>query len=98
MSQLIQVRTNTTFSLNYKTGKLDPQIELILLVSKPSYSIDTKKSAIIKNVAIDEVRIFTEPAGIAALIGELTALQAPMQSIENLGAAFNTIIKNAPQE
>jgi len=92
MSQLIQARTNTRFSLNYETKQLEPEIELIFIISKPEYCVDKKKGTIIKEIAVTEIRVDTDPEGITKLIGVLTALQLPIQSIGNMAAAFNSII------
>jgi len=98
MAQLVQVRTNTRFNLNYEEKKLEPEIELIFLISKPEYSVNVKKGEISKNIAVTEVRIDTNPDGIKKLIGQLQALQHPLSSYENLAEAFNTIIVHSNQE
>ncbi len=95
MSQLVQMRTNTKFSLNYETNKLEPVVELIFLVSSPEYSVDTKKGQLVKGVKVIDIRIDMEPDSISRIIGELQALQNPIQSIENMAHAFNTIIVNS---
>ena len=95
MPQLVSVRTNTRFELNYETKLLEPEVELIFIMSKPVYNVDRKKGQIVKDLGVTEVRINTDTAGITKLIGELTALQTSVVSIANMGEAFNTIIKNS---
>lgn len=92
MGQLISVRTNTYFSLNYETKKLEPKLELIILIGKPVYEVDNKKERIIKNAGISETRVTTTPEGLANLIGELQALQNYASQITNMSHAFNAVI------
>lgn len=95
MSQLIQARTNARFALNYETHKLEPEIELIIIFSTPKYNVNKKKSAIEKDIQVQEIRVTTDPEGITKLIGVLQAIQAPINSIGNMAEAFNTIIVNS---
>lgn len=39
---LIQVRTNSNFSVNYKDLNLIPEVELILLFTEPEYQVNKK--------------------------------------------------------
>jgi len=95
MPQLIQVRTNTRFNLNYQSHKLEPEIELIFLISSPKYAVNAKKGEINKEHQVSEIRFDTNPDGIKKIIGQLTALQIPIATFENMGEAFNTIITNS---
>lgn len=98
MPQLIQLRTNTRFNLNYETKRLEAEIELIFLVSKPEYSVNTKKGQISKNIAVNEMRVDVSPEGLTSIIGQLQALQHPVTSYGNMAEAFNTIITNSKPE
>ena len=40
---LISVRSNCNFALDYETGKLRPQTEIILITTSPKYVINKKK-------------------------------------------------------
>jgi len=99
MAQLIQLRTNTRFNLSYEEHKLEPEIELIFIISKPEYVANEKKGTITKTVGVSEVRIDTTPSGLTKIIGQLQALQSPVNSFENMAEAFNAIIVNSkPKE
>lgn len=95
MAQLIQIRTNTNFDLNYENGLLEPCIELILLFSSPKYEVDKKKTGIVKTISVSEFRVKTDSKGIAELIGQLQATQVAAQTVDNMSAAFNHIIKSS---
>lgn len=45
---LLSVRTNTNFSLNYEDQNLHPEIEVIVLVSQPKYKL---KKQVLKRIA-----------------------------------------------
>lgn len=90
---LIQVRTNSNFSVNYEDLTLSPEVELIMLFTEPKYEV-TKKKEIEKGFALSEFRIKTDIKGISNLIGELQALQNQLLTFENMSDMLNVVIKN----
>lgn len=94
--QLAQIRTNTTFSLNYETGLLEPEIELIALLMHPMYTIKNKQ--IQKTTGAKEMRFKTTLAGINTLIGELQSAVVGLNRIEQLASGLNAVISaNKPK-
>lgn len=53
---LVQIRTNSNLSVNYKDLTLSPEVELIMLFAEPKYEL-TKKSEIVKGHELNEFRI-----------------------------------------
>ena len=94
MSQLIQVRTNTSFSVNYENSLLVPEIELIILVSNPIYTVNEKKGQVNKTLSVGEFRVKTDFEGISNLIGQLQATQGGLAKYQNMSNALNTIIQH----
>jgi len=92
MSQLVSVRSNMSFRVNYDNGQLAPSLELIMLVSKPEYTSD-KKGVIKKVIAIQEIRFDTSLEGVNVLIGELQAMVANLNGFDQLAASINHVIK-----
>lgn len=92
--KLISFLSNTTFSINYETQNLTPQIELILLSTEPKYEVN-KKSEIMKGAELSEFRIFTSLEGINAMIGELQSVAANLQKFEQLSKGLNGLIESA---
>ena len=43
---LIEVRSNSSFMVNYDDMKLVPQVELIVLTHEPNYEIDAIKASL----------------------------------------------------
>lgn len=91
---LLQVRTNTNLSVNYKDLSLSPEIELIMLFVEPKYQ-PTSKGGITKGHELNEFRIKTDTKGISHIIGELQALQAQLTTMENMSEALNVVIKHS---
>jgi len=91
---LISFLSNTTFSIDYKTQNLTPQIELVLLSREPKYEIN-KKYEIMKGAELSEFRIFTSLEGINQMIGELQAVAANLQKFEQLSTGLNSLIESA---
>ena len=89
---LIQIRTNSNFSVNYKDLNLIPEVELILLFTEPEYQVN-KKSEVVKGQKLSEFRIKTSSEGINQIIGELQALQVQLLTFSNLSEGLNAIIK-----
>ena len=79
---LLQIRTNSSFSVDYSNSNLVPEVELILLFSEPEYQLTTKKDGIKKGNKLSEFRIKTSSDGINQMIGELQALQINLQMYE----------------
>jgi hypothetical protein len=98
---LISVRSNCNFALNYQTGKLNPQTEIILITTNPKYELTKKKDGFTKEHEIQEYRFLSDLKGINQLIGELQLLVTSINSLEQMASSFNAIIdahKPAAQE
>ena len=91
---LISVRSNCNFSLNYETGELNPQTEVILITSAPKYILDKKRTGFTKDIEITEYRFISGLEGVNKLIGELQLVVKNMNNFEQTAAAFNVITKS----
>jgi hypothetical protein len=89
---LLQIRTNSSFSVDYSTSNLVPEVELILLFSEPEYQLTTKKDSIKKGNKLSEFRIKTSSEGINQMIGELQTLQVNLQQYEQMSVGLNAVI------
>ena len=89
--KLLEIRTNTNLAVNYSDLTLTPEIELIMLFVEPKYEV--KKGAIYKGGVLNEFRIKTDKDGISQIIGALQALQAQVQTFDNMAEGLNVIIK-----
>lgn len=89
---LADIRTNVRFVLDYKTANLKPEVELILITYEPHY--DIKKGSLTKDYKASEFRTNCNVEGINALIGELQAVAAQLQSFEQLSVGLNRIIES----
>lgn len=94
MAQLISVRSNQDFGLDYETGKLIPSTEIILLIEKPHYT--SKGGKIQHGTKVEELRFKTGSGGLLALIGMLESAQRNVAHFEKLAAVLNEVIVNAP--
>lgn len=92
MGQLISVRSNQYFGVNYETGKLIPQTEVIILVEKPKYL--SKGSKIHRSSEISEIRFKAGTEELNHLIGQLQSAQRVAAQFEQMAGAFNEIIIN----
>jgi hypothetical protein len=95
---IISVRSNCDFSLNYETGKLHPQTEIILITTSPKYKLNTKKGELTKEQDVEEFRFKAGLEGINTLIGELQLVVKNMNAFEQTAASFNAIIESAKQQ
>lgn len=95
---LISVRSNCNFALDYESGKLHPQTEIILITSAPKYVIDKKKTGVTKEMDISEYRFLSSLDGINTLIGELQLVVKNMNAFEQTAASFNIIIESLKKE
>lgn len=95
--RLISVRSNCDFSLNYETGKLHPQAEVIIITTSPTYELNEAKDNLIKEQSITEYRFKSSLEGINTLIGELQLVVKNMNDFEQMAASFNAIITSAKQ-
>jgi hypothetical protein len=93
--RLVSVRSNCDFSLDYKTGTLEPQVEIILISSYPKYKLNSKRTEITRQEDVDEFRIKTNLDGINVLIGELQLALKNANEFNQLGASLNAIIKSS---
>lgn len=92
-NNLISVRSNCNFALNYETGKLHPQTEVILITTSPKYVLDKKGSKFSKEMDITEYRFLSSLEGINTLIGELQLVVKNMNAFEQTAASLNVIIE-----
>lgn len=95
---LVSVRSNCNFALNYETGNLHPQTEIILITSAPKYVLDKKKTGVTKEMDITEYRFLSGLEGINKLIGELQLVVKNMNAFEQTAASFNVIIEASKKE
>jgi len=91
---LISVRSNCNFHLDYDSGRLIPQAEIIILVTTPKYVVDKKKTGIIKEMEVQELRFNAELGGINELQGQLQLLVKNMNNFEQTAGAINSIIQS----
>lgn len=92
MAQLVSVRSNQDFGLNFETGKLIPQTEIIVLVEKPSYKVKGQK--IVRDTQVSELRFKCGSEGLNHLIGQLQAAQRNVTHFEQMAGSLNEIIVN----
>jgi hypothetical protein len=95
---LVSVRSNCNFSLNYETGKLHPQTEIILITTAPKYVLDKKQTGFTKEMDITEYRFLSGLDGVNKLIGELQLVVKNMNAFEQTASAFNVIIESSKNE
>lgn len=96
MENLIAVRTNTRFVLDYETQQLKPSVEVIIIVAYPQYV--RKGKELVKTIEYKELRFETATVGVNELIGQLQATTVMLNTYEQMSAAFNQIIKSATKE
>ena len=89
---LLQLRTNSSFGVDYSTSNLIPEVELIMLFSEPEYQLTAKKDSVKKGLKLSEFRIKTTSEGINQMIGELQGLQISLQQYEQMGTTLNSVI------
>ena len=95
--ELISVRSNQTFGVNYESNMLTPFTEVIILVSQPKY--DLKGQKIIKTTELQEIRFESSTEGINILIGQLQQALKVANNYSQMGGAINDIIANSkPKE
>lgn len=95
---IISVRSNCDFALNYETGHLHPQAEIILITTCPKYTLNTKKGELTKEQDVEEFRFRAGLEGINSLIGELQIVVNNMNNFEQTAASFNAIIENVKKQ
>jgi hypothetical protein len=95
--ELVSIRSNTKFSVNYQTGLFVPTVELIMLVDKPTYTYDKKKENIKQEREVVEIRFDTTFSGINAIIGELKAVSDNLNQLDQIGQTVNSIIKRTAE-
>lgn len=99
MSQLVSVRSNQNFSVDYENGKLQPQTEIIILVEKPKYIISEKEDAIEKTAEVSELRFSCGLRGLNHLIGQLQQAQKVVMQYDQMAGVINeVIISQKPKE
>jgi hypothetical protein len=94
---LISVRSNCNFGLDYETGKLRPQTEVILITTSPKYVLDKKKSGYTKEIDIQEFRFLSSIDGLNTLIGELQLLLQNVNHFEQMSAGLNAVLSSAKE-
>jgi len=94
---LIEVRSNTNFSVNYESLELVPQVELILLLQEPQYKVVKKKDGayIEKGHELAEFRCFLSLEALNNLIGRLQETAAGLQRFEQMSVGLNRVIAQA---
>lgn len=94
---IIQVLSNTHFSINYDDFSLHPRVELILLFQEPKYKAkltqDKKHFYPEKSYTLGEARFVLTLDRLNAMIGELQVLATNLQKFEQLAAGLNGIIE-----
>lgn len=95
MAQLVSVRSNQDFGLNYKTGKLIPQTEVIILVEVSKYQYDKTGDKIARKPGVEELRFKVGTEGLNHLIGQLQQAERMASSFEQMAGALNEIIVNS---
>lgn len=99
---VISVRTNTSFSVDYESDRLSPQVELILLFQEPKYGAkktkDGKHFEIVKDHELGEARFMVSIESLSRLISELQVTQAGLAKYDNLAGAINLIIEKSKDQ
>lgn len=94
---IIQVLSNTNFSIDYEDFSLSPQVELILLFQEPKYKAkitkDKKHFYPEKSYTLGEARFVLTLDRLNSMIGELQALAVNLQKFEQLASGLNSIIE-----
>jgi len=93
MAQLVSVRSNQNFGVQYEQGKLIPQTEIIILVEKPKYTI--KGESIKRKTKVSEIRFTCGTEAINHLIGQLQLAQRVATQYEQMAGVMNEIIVNS---
>lgn len=89
-NNIVAIRSNCTFALNYETSKLTPQAELILINISPVYK--DKGSSIQKSTQVTEFRTNVSLEALNHLIGELQILVKNMTQFDQLAGGLNAVI------
>ena len=92
--QLISLRSNQDFTVEYSSGKLIPQTELIFLIEKPVYKYAKSGEKIQKSSEIQELRFKTGTTGIKQIQGMLEDALKVADNYEKLSGSINNIIVN----
>ena len=95
--RVIQVFSNTNFSVNYDDSSLHPQVELILLTQQIKYDVDAK-GKIKKGWKVEEARFLLAPENIDQLIGQLKLLRVGVDRYKDLSTSINTLVAAAAEE
>lgn len=93
MSQLVSVRSNQNFGVQYEKGKLIPQTEIIILIEKPKYII--KGDSIKRDMEVSELRFTCGTETLNHLIGQLQQAQRVASQYDQLAGSLNEIIVNS---
>lgn len=92
-----EIRSNTTFSVNYDDLNLVPTVELIFINVHPKYKVVTKeeKQFISKGHGLTETRIHCTLDQINHIIGNLQATAANLQIFQQMSVGLNKVIEQA---
>ena len=93
MGQLVSVRSNQNFMVDYGKGKLIPQTEVIVFVSKPIYNL-SKNDTIKKDWNISENRFTCTAETLNYLIGQLQMALKVANQYEQMAGSINEVIIN----
>jgi len=94
---LASVRSNLRFGVNYNTAELEPEVELIILIWKPTYKTNMKGD-VTKESGLEEIRIEMSPKGLNQLIVELKMTASSLQQFEQASEALNGVIRQIKLE
>lgn len=92
-NNLLSVRSNCTFALDYKKGTLHPSTEIILITSSPKYVMSKEGDSFKKDQEVSEYRFITSLDGVNQLIGELQLVAKNIMDFQQLSGSLNKIIE-----
>lgn len=90
---LMSVRTNTRLIADYNKGTMEPEVEVVLLFSKPKYVYDTVKKQPVRAAEVVEERFSSSLQGLDALIKELQGVRENHKNYEAMANALNEVVE-----
>lgn len=91
--EILSVRSNCNFALNYNDSKLHPQIEIIILTTQPDYALNKTHTGVTKKQKVEETRFTVSPEGLNNLIGQLQMAAQNALNFDQLSGFLNPIIE-----
>lgn len=99
MGQLVSVRSNTNFSVNYEQGTLIPETEIIIIIQSPVYKLNETGDKIEKTNGISELRFTCNKKALHHLIEHLQQLEERTENSDQVVDTINEVIANSkPKE